>query len=264
MNGLRLYLRYAGISIRSQMQYRASFAMWTTGHFVITGGEFLGLWALMDRFGSLRGWSLPEVGIFYGLTSCAFAVAEAIWRGFDILPGLIQRGEFDRLLLRPRSAALQVVGYELTLMRLGRLLQGLLVLLWSATALEVTWTVGRALLVVWAVVGGACLFGGLLVAQATIAFWTIETLELVNVLTFGGVETAQYPLAIYRGWLRSLFTFLVPLACISYFPGLAVIGRPHDAPLALLAAAPAAGVLFLGAALAFWRFGVRHHTSTGS
>ena len=41
MNGLALYFRYVSISIRSQLQYRASFIMQTLGHFLITGMEFL-------------------------------------------------------------------------------------------------------------------------------------------------------------------------------------------------------------------------------
>ena len=47
--------------------------------------------------------------------------------------------------------------------------------------------------------------------QATLAFWTTETLEIVNTVSYGGVETAQYPLSIYRPWFRHFFTFVVPL-----------------------------------------------------
>ena len=41
---------------------------------------------------------------------------------------------------------------------------------------------------VWAVAGGVALFVGILVLQATLAFWTVESLEIVNVLTYGGVQ----------------------------------------------------------------------------
>ncbi len=259
-----VYLRLIGQSVRAQMQYRASFVMLIAGQFVITGGEFLGVVVLMHRFGSLRGWALAEVGVFYGIVSVAFALAEATARGFDEMPSLIKRGEFDRILLRPRPTVLQVLGHQLNLTRVGRLLQGLLVLVLCAASLEVNWTAGRVAAVVWAIIGGVCLFEGLLIFQAALAFWTTETLELVNILTYGGVETAQFPLSIYRPWFRGFFTVVVPLACISYFPGLAVVGRPHEAPAWLLAAAPAAGVAFLAACLLFWRVAVRHYTSTGS
>ncbi|MCC7493526.1 MAG: ABC-2 family transporter protein [Fimbriimonadaceae bacterium] len=264
LSGWRLYWRYVGQSLRAQLQYRGSVVLLAVGHFLITGGEFLAVWALLDRFGSLRGWSLAEVGVFYGLVSIAFATAEAVVRGFDVLPGLVKSGSFDRLLLRPRSVTLQVIGHELQLLRLGRWSQGVVVLAWSVAALQVDWTVGRVLLALWTVIGGACLFSGLFIAQAALSFWTTETLELINILTYGGVETAQFPLSVYRPWFRAFFTFVVPLACVSYFPGLAIVGRPHDAPTALLATAPAAGLLFLGASLLFWRHGLRHYTSTGS
>ena len=77
MTDLRLYFRYLGISVRSQMQYRASFVMMAVGHFLVTGIEVVGIWALFDRFGSLRGWTLAEVGLFYGLIHVAFALADA-------------------------------------------------------------------------------------------------------------------------------------------------------------------------------------------
>lgn len=262
-DNLRLYLRYLGLSVRAQMQYRASFAMLALGHFVITFVEFLSVALLLERFGTLRGWTLPEVGVFYGLVSVAFALAEGGARGFDELPHLVKSGAFDRLLLRPRSAALQVAGHELQLMRVGRLLQGALVLGWAQHQLG-GWGLGQWLLALWAIVGGTCLFGGLLVLQATMSFWTVESLELWNVVTYGGVEAGQFPLSIYRSWFRIMFTWVVPLGCVAWLPGLVLLGRAHTAPSALLVAAPGVGVLFLGLSLLLWGVGVRHYSSTGS
>jgi ABC-2 type transport system permease protein len=121
-------------------------------------------------------------------------------------------------------------------------------------------------LLVFALVGGACLFFSLFVLQATICFFTTESLELMNTMTYGGVESAQYPIAIYAPWFRRFFTFVVPLACVSYFPLLAILGRrdPLGSPFWFQCASPAAGVAFLLAALWIWRAGVRHYTSTGS
>lgn len=265
-DAFRLYLRYIGISFRSQMQYRASFVMQSVGHFLITGIEFLGIWALFDRFRSLQGWTLPEVALFYGVVNVAFAIADATSRGFDTFSGMVKRGDFDRLLLRPRSTALQLAGQELTLRRVGRFTQGLVVLLWAASVLDIPWSPAKTALAIAAILGGVCLFFGLIILQATLAFWTTETLEIMNTVTYGGVETAQYPLAIYRRWFRRFFTFIVPLACINYFPVLAILGRPDplDIPRLLQWTAPAVGVAFLAMALQIWKIGVRHYHSTGS
>ena len=96
--------------------------------------------------------------------------------------------------------------------------------------------------------GGVALFVGILVLQATLAFWTVESLEIVNVLTYGGVQAAQYPLNIYATWFRRLLTFGVPLACVAYYPVLAILKRsdPLGAPDWLLPLTPVAGFAFLG------------------
>ena len=266
LDPLRLYCRYIGASLRSQMQYKASFLMLTLGHFLVTGIEFLSIYLLFARFGSLEGWTLAEVAVFYGTINVAFSLSDAASRGFDLFANMVKSGDFDRLLVRPRSTALQLAGQELTLRRAGRLSQGLAVLLWGASALHVAWSPARVALVVAAVLGGACLFYGLIILQATLAFWTTETLEMVNSVTYGGVQTTQYPLTIYRRGFQRFFIFVIPLACVSYFPLLAVLGRedPLGSPSWFRWLAPLVGVLFLALASQVWKLGVRHYTSTGS
>ena len=265
-DAMGLYLRYLAISIRSQMQHRASFVMLSIGHFLSNGIEFLAIWALFSRFGSLKGWSLAEVSLFYGIINIAFALAEGITRGFDTFADMVRTGGFDRVLLRPRSTALQIAGRECQLLRIGRLLQGSIVLVWAASSLGVAWTIPRLLLTIGAILGGACLFSGLFVLQATLCFWTTESLEIVNTMTYGGVNSAQYPLTIYRAWFRRLFTFVVPLASVTYFPALAVLGRtdPLGSSRLFQSMAPAIGVVFMIVCLQIWRIGVLHYHSTGS
>jgi viologen exporter family transport system permease protein len=266
MHALRLYGRYASISLRGQLEYRASFLMQAAGQFALTGIEFLAIWALFDRFGEIRGWTLPEVALFYGLISITWAIADAVARGFDAFGNTIKYGEFDRLLLRPRSTVLQLFGQELTLRRIGRLAQGVAVLLFAITALDVVWSTARIALLLLAVACGACMFIGLMILQATSAFWTTESLEVWNAFTYGGVFMSQYPLAIYRPWFRRFFTFVIPLACINYFPGLAILGRsdPLGTSVLIQWLAPLAGPLFMVICLQIWKVGVRHYRSTGS
>jgi len=266
VNGLRLYGRYVSISLRTQLEYRASFAMQAAGQFVVTGGEFVAIAALFNRFGAIRGWRLREIAFFYGSISIAFALADAIARGFDVFGTMLKLGEFDRVLVRPRSTVLQLFGQELTIRRIGRLGQAVAVLLFAIHGLDVEWSAARVALLAVAVAGGVCLFIGLLILQATSAFWTIDSLEMWNAFTYGGVTMGQYPIAIYRPWFRRFFTFVIPLACVGYLPGVAILGRPDPlgTPTAVQWLAPLAGPLFLLMTLQIWKLGVRRYQSTGS
>jgi ABC-2 type transport system permease protein len=267
LNALALYRRYAAASIRAQLAYPASLVMMTLGAFLVTVIEFVGVWALFRRFGHIAGWTFGEVALFYGLVSITFAIADAIPRGFDIFGDVfVKTGDFDRLLLRPRDPALQLAGYELRLTRIGRLAQGVLVFSIGASLAGVAWTPYALPVLAFAVAGGVALFCGLFILQATLAFWTVESLEVANVLTYGGEAAAEYPLDVYARWFRDVLIFGVPIGCVSYLPMLAAIGRadPLGTPAWLGPLAPAAGFAFLGVALLVWRFGVRHYTSTGS
>jgi ABC-2 type transport system permease protein len=265
-NAVSLYGRYVAASIRSQMQYRASVFMAITTRLLHTAIELSAIVALFARFGNLRGWHFSEVALLYGMVNVSFALAEGFGRGFDMFDRLIRNGDFDRLLLRPRHTALQVAGSEVQMLRMGRLLQGVAVLVYGSLALDVVWTLPKAILLVIAVLCGACLFLGIFVLQATLAFWTTQTLEIVNTVTYGGVETAQYPLDIYRPWFRSIFIFVVPLGSVCYFPAMAIMGKadPLGSSLLFQWLAPLIGVAFLAVAVRIWEFGVRHYHSTGS
>lgn len=271
VDALQLWCRYAGASIRAQMQYRLSFALGALGQLLVTGIEFLAVLALFARFGPLRDWSLAEVALFYGAAHCAFALADLLASGFDQAGQLIRRGDLDRLLLRPRSTALQLLGYELSLRRLGRLLQGALVLAWALWQLRndpaAPLAVGPNLLFLpAAILATACLFLGLFALQATLSIWTVQTLELINASTYGGVTAAQYPMAIYARWFRWLLIAVVPLMAALYWPLLQVLGKPDPLgfPAWLGLVSPLIGPLFLAGALGTWAWGVRAYTSTGS
>jgi ABC-2 type transport system permease protein len=267
MNGARLYGQYAAASIRGQMQYPTSFLFLSLAQFANTVITFLGVWALFARFGRIGGWSLGEVALFYGVIDIAFAVADTISRGFDVFgPQFVKTGNFDRLLLRPRTTVLQLLGHELVLTRIGRMAQAAVVLVIAVHLLRIDWGLRETALAGAAVVGGAALFLGLLVLQATLAFWTVESLEIANTLTYGGVAAGEYPMDVYAHWFRRFLTFVVPIACTTYYPILAILRRtdPLGAPAWFMTISPAVGFLFLGFSLWVWRFGVRHYASTGS
>jgi ABC-2 type transport system permease protein len=267
MSEAALFLRYIRSSLRAQMLYPNAFLLRLVSQFFVTLIEFGGLFALFARFGHIKGWTFPEVALFYGVASTAFSLCDMSARGFDMLgPQFIKTGDFDRVLLRPRSATVQLAAFEFGFTTLGRLAQGLFAIAVAVWLLPIVWSAAKIALLLWAVAGGFALFYGILILQGTLSFWTIESLEIVNTLTYGGVEAAQYPLDIYARWFRGFLIFIVPLGCVVYFPVAAVLGRSDlvGAPPWLGAVTPLAGFAFLAVAFAAWRQGIAHYTSTGS
>jgi ABC-2 type transport system permease protein len=261
-----LYRRLIGARIRAQMQYRVSFLLMTLVSMVVTGSDLLAILILFNYFGELAGWRAGEVALLYGLAMVAFGLSEMVAAGFDVFPRAIQQGEFDRVLLRPVGIFVQVLAADFQLRRLGRTAQGGLALALAMAWTPIVWTPLKVFYLLVVLISGFVMFSALLVLGAVLCFWTVQSIEIINTVTYGGTEMASYPLPIYHDLLQRFFTFVVPLAFVSYFPALYLLDRPElqGLPNWLPGATPvAAAVLALTAWLA-WRVGVRHYQSTGS
>ena len=130
----------------------------------------------------------------------------------------------------------------------------------------IDWTPSRAVLAVLTPIAGACLFGAVFVASATVAFWWIDSGEFSSALTYGGRDFTTYPTSVFSGLFRWLLGYGVGFAFVGYYPALALLGRRD--PLGLPAwagwAEPFVALLACAVASLLWRFAVRHYRSTGS
>jgi ABC-2 type transport system permease protein len=151
--------------------------------------------------------------------------------------------------------------------RFGRLTNGLLALGVGLFLLGgLPWRPLDLLILPLGVLSGVLVFLAVMVLGATLCFWTVETTELTNILTYGGREMLSWPLSVYSQSLQRFFLFVVPLAFGTYAPVCYLLNKPLplDLPDTLAFAAPLVALIFAGIAAAIWGFGVRRYQSTGS
>ncbi len=263
---LDVFGRLVSASVREQMVYRRSFLLEVVGRMLITGLELVAVFFLFQHVNAIGGWTRWEVVYLYGTASSSLGIAELLTSGLKEMPELVRSGRFDGLLLRPVPALLQVLGRHIKLFYLGRTIQGIGALVLALVNLDVTWTTASAAFVLIGLVSGILVFAALFVGAAAQCFWTVESTEMFNAFTYGGVEMAQYPINIYRPWIRTLFLFVIPVGFVSYYPALAVLGKPDvlGFPAFFPWLAPFVAAMFAGVGYGFWRIGVRHYESTGS
>ena len=260
---MRLYFKYFSMHLRSAMEYKTSFFITALGQGFTTFFAFLSMYFLFNRFGSIKGYSFNEVLLCFSTIFMSFALAECFGRGFDAFSGIISNGEFDRIMVRPQSEVLQVIGSRLELSRMGRLTQALMVFIYAIISCGVQWSFSKIVTLALMTLGGICLFFALFMIYAAICFFTLEGLEFMNIFTDGGRELAQYPLDIYKEWVVKFFTFVVPLAFINYYPFMYIIDKNKGYDIFYMFS-PIVSILFLFPSYVLWRFGVRHYKSTGS
>ena len=263
---LLLYRRLIGARVRSQLQYRVSFALDTVGMFMTSFLDFVAVLLIFHATPRLGEWSVHEVALLYGVSGLAFAFADLVVGHLDLFPQTIRDGSFDLVLLRPRGTLFQVIASDFHLRRVGKVAQSLAILVWALSTNSIDWDAGRIAMVPAMVLAGAAIYVAVWVFVICIVFWAVEGGETANAFTYGGQSLAQYPVDVYGSWLRRLLAYVIPMAFVAYFPALYVLGKadPLGLPSWLQFASPLAAAAAALAAAAMWRTAVRHYRSTGS
>lgn len=264
--GLRAYRLIAAMWIRSAMTYRTSFVITMCGNLLMTAMDFVAILLMFAQVDTLGGWRLPEIAFLYGLSATAFGIADLVLGSMDVLGSRIRDGSFDILLVRPAPVLAQIGADRFAVRRLGRILQGAVVLGWALTAVDVEWSAAKVLLVPLMLVSGAAIFCALFVAGAAFQIYAQDAAEVQNAFTYGGTTLLQYPPTVFgKDFVRGV-TFMLPLAFVNWVPASYVLGRPYPLDLpewAAFAPPPVAAGCCVLAGLA-WRSGLGSYRSTGS
>jgi ABC-2 type transport system permease protein len=264
-DSVAVYFRLVGARVRSQLQYRTSFALDVVGVFLVSFLDFAAILIIFQNISALGGWSVEEVALLYGISGLAFAITDMVVGDLDLLMLQIRDGTFDLVLIRPRGTLFQVVTTEFQIRRVGRIAQAIAILVYALARLDIDWTLGRGVLLPVAIVSSAVIFGAVWVAGTCIVFWSVEGRETANTFTYGGQFFSQYPINVYESWLRRLLAFVVPMAFVAYFPALYLLDKPDPlgAPEWLRLCSPLVAVAACAVAGFVWRFAVRHYRSAG-
>lgn len=262
---LRIYGQLYRSRVRSQLQYRTSFALQVVGSFGATVLDFLAILVLFSNITSLGGWSLWEVAFLYGATYVPFKTADVFVGKVERLGEWIRTGQFDSLLIRPLGTIGQTITADVDLKQVGGAVQGATVFAIALARVDAEWDPLRVLVLILMLGSGFVIFCSVWIATNAAAFWLVNVREAANAFTYGGGFLTQYPLDLFATWFRRLFVFVIPMAFINYFPSLYILDKSSRGwPSILRFVSPlVASVTALVAAIV-WRAGTRRYTSTGS
>ena len=258
----------AGARLQGLASARAFFVMRSIGDFLLILAEGVAPLLLVARFGSIGGWSGPEVAMLIGLGRAGEGLALTVGRGVDpfVFADTVRLGRFDQILTRPVSPIGWLLTSELELRFAFRTLAGLVIVGWCArqVGVELGWT--DVVLLLASVISVAVFVLAALILGAALTFRIIEGSEIATIFANGGIALASFPLDLYASALRLIFTFIVPVGLFVYVPVATVLGRDAPGVLGpqLLPLMPVMVGLVAVAASLGWRAGVRRYQSTGS
>lgn len=266
MHFLQIYMYLITIRIKGQTSYHKSFCVEIFAYLLQMATHIGGIFFIFYHIKTLAGWSLWEVLYLYGITSLSFSLAQLTAECFEDLHLYIKSGEFDQMLIKPISPIIQIAALSFRIERLGGLLQSLVVLIVAGIKIGVFNSMMGLMIMNVSILSMFVIYYALFLANGAFSFWSLESSEMFNAFTYGGVEVAKYPLSIYPKWMQILFLYCIPLGFVSYLPALELLGKSGSLSIWTppVVCAPLVALIFLCLIFVFWKFSLKHYQSTGS
>ena len=256
---MSLYLKYFKIHFKSELQYKISFILSFLSQFFVFFGYYFTILCLFDKFSNVKGFTLYEVLLTFSIIQFGYAFNETFFRGIDQFDNLIVDGSFDRLLLRPQNILLQSFCEEVSLIKLSRLLQSIIILFIAIFNLDIIWNFEKIITLM--LLSSVIIFLSIFILMASYCFLTVKGLEVRNVLTDGGKHMAQYPIGIFSKGIVFIFTYIFPFGLVNYYPILYILYKSNNN---LLILSPLITIIYLIISIIVFYKGVKKYSSTGS
>jgi ABC-2 type transport system permease protein len=258
---LRLLFVQVRTSLQLAMQYRWDFLL--EGLLSVFGAAtaLLPLFVAFSGRPSIAGWTFPEsLVVLAWFTALKGLLDGAIHPSLLSVVDHIRQGTLDFVLLKPADAQFLVSTARFSPWRAMDVLVAVGILVYAFAAMDRAPGAGEILAAI------ALLFGAILILYSIwilviAAAFRVVRIDNLAYLFMCVFDAARWPASIFRGAVRVVLTFILPLTVMTTLPAEALLGR-----LDVLAGAGAlvGAVLFATFARVVWVASLRHYTSASS
>jgi len=254
------------LNFKGQMEYPSFLIGWFLANamqFAVGVGT---LWVIATQFGGINGWGFEEMAFMYGLGILAHALSVIIYIQTWYLGEIIIGGDLDRMLLRPMNVYFQFCVMDFNLVGITDLLPGIIVFVYGATAVGFSWSALNVIFIMCIVAGATMIRGGIYTIVGATSFWTKKSRGLIDVINDLLGRSIMYPMTIYNWAVQGIFTFILPLGFLAFYPAADFLGQdtgfaiPGPIPIWTLLI----GIVMMSLGKALFNRGLKRYDSAGN
>jgi ABC-2 type transport system permease protein len=258
------YLRLLAIQIRASlllgMQYRLDFLLdgMVEAFWMVTA--LVPLLVVFRMRSTIAGWTFGEALIVMGW----FTFLEGVLEG-AINPSLvtvvdhIRKGTLDFVLLKPADAQFLVSTARFQPWRGINVITAAIIFGWGFHQIGRWPTLEAVGLAAAMTTAAVSVLYSLWILTVSGAFYVVRVDNLTHL--FSAIfDAGRWPISVFRGVARIIFTFVIPLALMTTYPAQALLGT---LPLATRVASFVGATALFGIARAVWTASIARYTSAG-
>ena len=259
---LRIYFRSVSQYVKARMNYRVDFIISTIGMLFTSAATILVFRVLFTSIPNLVGWSFDEIVFIYAFYLLSITPLQLVFDHIWFLRYDLVDGSFIKYYLKPLNSMFYYMSERMDIKGFSQLGLGLAVLIYASIRLGLRWDLPHVVLLGAALLSSSLVAISILVMAASTAFWLMGGSFPVLSLALKIRDFAPYPTTIFDGIFRFLFTYLIPIGFVAFYP--AQLFLVPSGPPILAYASPFIGIGFFGLACWIWKKGVDNYAGTGS
>ena len=215
---LHLYRIFAIQFMKTLVQSKLDFVIGLFGFFLTQIFGIAFLYLIFEQIPEINGWDFNQLIFIYGFAQIPRGLDHFLTDNVWLLAyRMVQRGEFDRYLLRPINPFFQIICDKFQPDALGELLVGTILIVMSIQKGVVSVSLLNVVIFLVSVLAGALIYTSIKLFFASIAFWIKRSGAILQV-AYETSEFAKYPIGIYSKPIRFLLSWGVPFAFVAFFP----------------------------------------------
>jgi len=260
MNYLRLFRKTFALELSSEMAYKTNFFIKS---FSLITADLIGPLVILLIYSSsfgVPGWSFEQFLLFQGTLIFVMGLSHFLIIMFPVqVIDSVREGTFDKTLIKPYNPLLYLSFTSVDLEGLAEVLAGLFLIIYSFIKLNLILFSLSTLLYIFLILLGFIFLYAAFILMSSVAFLFIKSFGLFD-LFFKVMDVARYPINIYQGVMRFLFTFMIPIGIVSFYPA-SVLIRGLDLLTIVKIIIPIA--IFLIFSIWMWNRAIKNYTSAG-
>lgn len=262
---LHFYFVSLSMLLKSRMSYRADFFIMLVAVFIKEFAQIALLLIIVSRFENLAGWNAWQIAFLYCMVSLCFRLFYSFFGHISMISELTISGHLDSYLIYPRKPLFMLMS-KAYIWRIFYNIAIFGVLIFTYIKAGIAFNIINFLLLMCAIVSSVTIIFSIYLFIGTLSFYITNVSNILSIVGELISRYMKYPLSIFGGFAGIVFSFILPLGFIAYYPASYLLGIESGilfgAKMGLFTPLVAAVMLLIS--LGFWKIGKKRYNSTGT
>lgn len=259
---LRIYLLFVKVSVSLFLSHRFNVVMSALSSIIWTITQVIGLQFLFEKVETFAGWTLPETVLLLACGQMMFYSWVVVYEhSMAKFPQELIKGEVDRYLTRPVSLIFFISFKSVTIQQLIPMVTTVLPLmlygLTNTTIAEPIYILQAFIILFFSLI--IIYFMNLALLGVNFFIDNFDTAK--DIIVNGSLDFNRVPFTILPSALRTIFTVIIPVAFVAFYPVMIIKGQESFATIFLYEMIIL--IIFILLSKLIWNKGLRRYSGVG-